>query len=181
MANAWAQLGDIRFPADPTVSALESKYEEVFAQQEVIDGKPRLQATGSALDTHTLTIDLDIGYGTGSPRAQRDALLAAQRARTPLPFVLGTGIVIGTFVITKIGVSTHRTTAAGELLSAQLTVELLEWVPNPNVAPSQPKGAAVKGASATPPATVKKKSKSKGNTAAKGVSMGAVTRHGGKG
>jgi len=158
MSPPWAQLGDIRFATDPTVEGLASVYAEQFAQQPVIEGKPRLQATGSELATHTLTLRLSTFYGDRTPRAQIEQLRTAQMARAAMPLVMGTGEVLGRFVITKLSVTEERTSASGELLAASVTVELLEYADDPSAAPAATgRGPAVRTNTAAP-ATRRKRS-----------------------
>lgn len=137
-----ALLGDIVFEALPVVGN-EASYGVEFAEQAVIQGKPRLQRMGEKLDELRLRMAFHWMYSNPETELERlRRALSAQQARS---LVYGNGSYKGMFVLTGIEVTTRLTDEVGTLLSLECAVSLREFVgdaktslPAPAVQPAVP-------------------------------------------
>lgn len=121
----YAQLGDIVFEGLYGFDALTRRREMRYARHELVDGKPRLQRTGAALDTLSVGIRLNSQFM--NPEANLRRLAEAQRGAEPLTLVLGNGAVAGDFVIESIDEVTEKTDAEGNIVAARVELALLEY------------------------------------------------------
>ncbi len=121
----WAVLGDIEFELRNQPSRQDDRATAEYAQHALIQGKPRLEWVGDGLDE--LTLELTLHALLGDPEAQIRRLKTAMRAHEPLPYVLGSGDYRGVYLITEVGTTTRRTDAQGRLISATVSVSLLEY------------------------------------------------------
>lgn len=120
----YAQLGNIRFEGLKGFSTFEKTYGVNYAQHERIQGKPRLQAVGSALDTISFSMFLHKEFT--NPEEDIEALKIAMNNNEILPLVLGNGRVVGNFVIPNLTETQSFTDSLGNIIEATLQVELLE-------------------------------------------------------
>jgi len=120
----YAQLGNIRFEGLKGFSSLEESFGVNYVEHERINGKPRLQAVGSVLDK--ITFDMFLHADFTNPEADIEAIRLNMDNREVLPLVLGNGKVVGNFVIPSFTKSTQFTDPNGNIISATLSVELLE-------------------------------------------------------
>jgi len=121
----WAVLGDIEFELRNQPSRQDDRATADYAQHALIQGKPRLEWVGDGLDE--LTLELTLHALLADPEAQIRRLKAALRAHAPLPYVLGSGDYRGVYLLTEVGTTTRRTDAQGRLISATISVSLLEY------------------------------------------------------
>ena len=121
----WAVLGDIEFELRNQPSRQDDRITADYAQHALIQGKPRSEWVGDGLDE--LTLELTLHALLGDPEAQIRRLKTAMRAHEPLPYVLGSGDYRGVYLITEVGTTTRRTDAQGRLISATVSVSLLEY------------------------------------------------------
>ena len=121
----WAVLGDIEFELRNQPSRQDDRITADYAQHALIQGKPRLEWVGDGLDE--LTLELTLHALLSDPEAQIRRLKTAMRAHEPLPYVLGSGDYRGVYLITEVGTTTRRTDAQGRLISATVSVSLLEY------------------------------------------------------
>jgi len=120
----YAQLGNIRFEGLKGFSSLEESFGVNYVEHERINGKPRLQAVGDVLDT--ITFDMFLHADFTDPEADIEAIRLNMVNREVLPLVLGNGKVVGNFVIPSFTKSTQFTDPNGNIISATISVELLE-------------------------------------------------------
>lgn len=120
----YAQLGNIRFEGLKGFSSFEETYGVNYAQHDRIKGKPRLEAVGDVLDTVSFEMYLHSSFT--DPESDIKTLRTSMQNREVLPLVLGTGVVLGNFVIPSLTKTTSFTDASGNLIEATLSVELLE-------------------------------------------------------
>lgn len=120
----YAQLGNIRFEGLKGFSSFEESFGVNYAQHERIKGKPRLEAVGLILDT--ISFDMYLHSQFSDIESDIEEIRTAMLARQVLPLILGTGKIIGTFVIPSFTKSTSFADKSGNLIEATLSVELLE-------------------------------------------------------
>ncbi|MCV0073239.1 phage tail protein [Pseudomonas aeruginosa] len=121
----WAVLGEIEFELRNQPSRQDDRITADYAQHALIQGKPRSEWVGDGLDE--LTLELTLHALLGDPEAQIRRFKKALRAHEPLPYVLGSGDYRGVYLLTEVGTTTRRTDAQGRLISATLSVSLLEY------------------------------------------------------
>ncbi|RRW38523.1 phage tail protein [Ectopseudomonas oleovorans] len=121
----WAVLGDIEFELRNQPSRQDDRITADYAQHALIQGKPRSEWVGDGLDE--LTLELTLHALLGDPEAQIRRLKTALRAHEPLPYVLGSGDYRGVYLLTEVGTTTRRTDAQGRLISATVSVSLMEY------------------------------------------------------
>lgn len=121
----YAQLGTIRFEGLKGFTSLEETYGVSYAQHERINGKPRIQATGDALDTISFEMYLHADFT--EPESDISAIETAMRGREVQRLILGNGRIVGNFVITNFTKSTLFTDNEGNIIEATLSVDLLEF------------------------------------------------------
>lgn len=121
----WAVLGDIEFELRNQPSRQDDRVTADYAQHALIQGKPRTEWVGDGLDE--ITLELTLHAFLVDPEAQIRRLKTALRAHEPLPYVLGSGDYRGVYLLTEVGTTTRRTDAQGRLISATVTVSLLEY------------------------------------------------------
>lgn len=121
----WAVLGDIEFELRNQPSRQDERITADYAQHALIQGKPRSEWVGDGLDE--LTLELTLHALLVDPEAQIRRLKTAVRAHEPLPYVLGSGDYRGVYLLAEVGTATRRTDAQGRLISATVSVSLLEY------------------------------------------------------
>jgi len=120
----YAQLGNIRFEGLKGFSNFSHERGVNYAQHELINGKPRLQAVGENLDLISFGMYLHSEFT--NPEADIETLRLAMQNREILPLILGNGRVLGFFVIPSFSQDNSFTDPNGNLIEVTLSVELLE-------------------------------------------------------
>tara|TARA_R110000782_G_scaffold123923_3_gene215425 strand:- start:1089 stop:1946 length:858 start_codon:yes stop_codon:yes gene_type:complete len=120
----YAQLGNIRFEGLKGFSSFSHERGVNYAQHELINGKPRLQAVGDNLDTISFSMYLHSEFT--DPESDIEVLRTAMQEREVLPLILGNGRVLGFFVIPSFSQSNSFTDPVGNLIETTLNIELLE-------------------------------------------------------
>ena len=120
----YAQLGNIRFENSRGFTSLEESFAVNYAQHDRIKGKPRLERVGDALDT--ISFEMYLHSQFTDPEADIDALRTSMQTGEILTLILGTGKVVGNFVIPSFSKSTEFTDPTGNLIAVSLSVELME-------------------------------------------------------
>lgn len=134
----YAQLGNIVFEGLKGLTAFKSKYAQTLAQHALIDGKPKLQKTGDALDE--LSIDMTFHRRFCNPETEIAALKAAVTAGSILPLINGMGELLGNFAVASMEVDTKHSGPTGLIVMASVTATLIEAAEN------DPLGAALSAA-----------------------------------
>jgi len=122
----FLKFGSLTLAARDGVNGFEESSGYHFAEQAITTGKPILQGMGETLAEVTLnimlrkTLEHDISGIIGN-------LQAIRSAGNPKRLVLASGVYQGDFVITSLSTSIVATTATGEILSADLTINLKEY------------------------------------------------------
>ncbi|TCJ95964.1 phage protein U [Volucribacter psittacicida] len=124
----YCLLGNIAFePIDLT--EFSETHGANFAEHQVLEGKPRLQAMGEQLIE--LSFALRLHYKIGGVESRYQALLKAQSQQQALALIWGRGKYKGNFVITSITSTTLYTDARGNALCRELKIQLKEFVGDP--------------------------------------------------
>lgn len=131
----YAKLGDIEFDNLLGFEALSDKRATTYAQQPVIQGKPRLDRTGEELVQFQMTFELHVAFC--NPEDEYAKLNDARVAGTVLPFVYGNGFIEGDFVITSIERTFNKTDKIGNLEWITINVTLLEFISGQSAATQQ--------------------------------------------
>lgn len=123
----FIQLGDKIFEGLYSPTAWSSSGNDaLYVEHALINGKPRLQLTGEALEQVTLTLRLRAEFC--NPTAELQLLEEWQSAGTILPLLLGNGEYVGDYVITSLPRTHLDFLPDGTLLDCDLSVSLLEYV-----------------------------------------------------
>lgn len=120
----YAQLGNIRFEGLKGFSNFSHERSVNYAQHELINGKPRLQAVGDNLDSISFGMYLHSEFT--NPELDIETLRLSMQNREVLPLILGNGRVLGFFVIPNFSQVNSFTDPNGNLIEVTLSVELLE-------------------------------------------------------
>lgn len=120
----YAQLGNIRFEGLKGFSSLEETYGVNYAQHERIKSKPRLERVGDVLDTISFEMFLHAQFT--DPETDIFTLREAMQSGEILTLILGNGKIVGDFVIPNFTKTTEFTDPSGNIISANIAVELLE-------------------------------------------------------
>lgn len=121
----WAVLGDIEFEVKYHPGRQDERSAADYAQHALIQGKPRLEWVGDSLDE--LTLELTLHSMLVDPELQIRRLKEAKSAHEPLPYVLGSGDYRGIYLLTEVSVTTRKTDPQGRLVSATVSLNLLEY------------------------------------------------------
>ncbi len=122
----YAQLGNIKFQGLIGWDSFSRRTEAIYADHELIEGKPRSQKLGNALDA--IRFDIQLHHSFSNVPQDIEALRNACINGDVLPLISGNGTFYGTFVIRTIDEIHQQTFADGTLLLANLSVELKEYV-----------------------------------------------------
>lgn len=120
----YAQLGDIIFEGLKGITAWRAKSAQVLAQHAVIDGKPRLQKTGDALDE--LTLDMTFHRVFCVPETELAKIKQHIADGSVLPLLTGLGELVGNFTIAGMDTAINHTGPTGLIVSSSVSLNLLE-------------------------------------------------------
>jgi phage protein U len=120
----FAQLGDVQFEV-LYFMGFEGTRQATFAEHARVNGKPRLQKTGLGLEQRSVRLVFD-QWMTSAPDQQVEALDAMRIKQDPVVFVLGTGRVLGEYVVTELAENVTDTSPEGKTLRVEVTLTLRE-------------------------------------------------------
>jgi len=162
----FAVLGEIVFQlvSSPTSAAFVSRWN--YAEQPVIEDRPRLQWTGDGLQT--ISLELQFHRSFTNPALQLAALTAAASDHQARALILGNGDHRGYFVIVSLETTAKQMSGSGDMIAATARAQLKEWAlgieldpnapPSPTFAPiglvAAPAGAATGFVTYSPPGGV---------------------------
>lgn len=148
----YAQLGDIVFEGPMGFQSISRSRAGTNSEVSMIDGKPRLQRNGTSLESVQIEMRLHVGFGAGNPIDIIEKMRTWQDEGQVLPLIDGQGEVLGNYVLQKVGDSTEISRIDGKMISANVSIDLLEFYdPNPDVTA---KRAAIQKGFATNPLKV---------------------------
>jgi phage protein U len=125
----FAVLGDIQFEVVGSPEAYESAGTYDFAEQKVIESKPRLQWVGDNLER--LKFELTWHASFTNPALQLARLRATAAEHLALPLVFGDGGFRGFFIIESINVKSQQLSAGGAPIAIRVALALKEWSADP--------------------------------------------------
>lgn len=121
----YSQLGDIQFEKLFGPSTELRSFGKKFAIHPKINGRDRLQSTGIELEDIELTIKLHVQFC--NPQEVIDKIKNYTQDGKVLKYILGTGDVIGNYVIVSGKTNLKKQFKDGTLLSAELDLSLKEY------------------------------------------------------
>lgn len=127
--SPYMLLGDVSFAVLAYVDGNERRMSADFVEHKLIEGKPRLQWVGDALDELTWRLMLHVAYCDPEAELQKLQQLLASHAAAPL--LKANGDYQGTFVVTSCTLTTRWTFDDGTLICLEATVDLKEYVVPP--------------------------------------------------
>ncbi|HEY9159373.1 phage tail protein [Candidatus Binatus sp.] len=128
----FAALGDIQFEVVGSPEGYESAGAYDFAEQRVIESKPRLQWVGD--DLERLKFELMWHSSFTNPAVQLALLRATAAQHLALPLVFGNGGFRGFFVIESIKMKSQQLSAGGAPIAIRVALALKEWIADPQLA-----------------------------------------------
>ncbi len=125
-------LGDIGFGLLTSPSGFDSRLGASYAELPVIEGKPLLQYTGDELDGHKLSFVFRADFC--NPQEVWASLVERLHSHSPLSLLMGSGQVLGNYVIASLERSILQAADDGTLIAFEANLELKEYVdPQPLV------------------------------------------------
>ncbi len=122
----YAQLGDIKFELITYFGGLNSSEKIEYAEHATIEGKPKLQYVGEALET--IFIKLSFHTDFCNPQEELKKLREAASRYEPLSFVFGNGLYKGKYVIEEISKEVVQTFKDATYMTIDAEIKLKEWV-----------------------------------------------------
>ena len=122
----FATFGNIQFALLTAPTSFTLKKETEFAEHARVNNKPRLQRTGEKLDE--LSIQLQFHKAFCVPETEVTKFESLRKSAQVNSFVLGSGELVGTFVIASITKTVNDTFDDGTLLCVTLDVLFKESV-----------------------------------------------------
>lgn len=129
----YAQLGDIKFSGQLGPRSETSSVEASLAEHALIDGKPRLQRTGTNLELIELSINFHASFC--NPDAEYLRLRDYLDTGKVLPYIGGDGTVYGDFVIKSLNKSIQQKFLDGTTWQMSVDAELIEFVSSSTAEP----------------------------------------------
>lgn len=120
----YGQLGDIVFKALYGFDSFNVKGEQVISEHARIEGKPRLQNSGSKADELSLSIRLHANFT--DPEKQLAILKEYKEKGEVLTFLNGKGVVYGDFILKSYDYTPEVITPEGEMVSVYVNLSLIE-------------------------------------------------------
>lgn len=122
----YAQLGDIKFELITYFDMLSSSYKIDYAEHATIEGKPKLQYIGEALET--ISIKLSFHTDFCNPQEEIKKLKESASRYEPLPFIFANGLYKGKYVIEEISKEVVQTFNDATYMNIEAEIKLKEWV-----------------------------------------------------
>ncbi|HUN58016.1 MAG TPA: phage tail protein [Candidatus Binataceae bacterium] len=132
----FGTLGEIAFEVLTSPVAFEASFRWTYAEQDVVEARPRLQWLSEGL--RTISFDLRFHASFTNPEAQLENLLTMARGHGAQALVLGNGEHLGYFVIVALRVASTQMTAVGDVIAMTIHLELKEWSLSSELDPTIP-------------------------------------------
>lgn len=123
----FALFGEISFAVVGSPEVFGSSRRFRYAEQEVVEERPRLQWVGDGLETITLAMLFHVSFT--DPATQYGALLAAGQDHQARALVLGDGTFRGFFVVEAVAAKNIQLASDAHPLAIRVQVRLRQWVP----------------------------------------------------
>lgn len=121
------RLGDVVFTMSDLITGFDETSGYDYAQHDLATGKPTLQAVGEKLSEVTIAISLRNFINQDVP-ATIETLDNMKRSGRSAKLVFASGIYTGEYVIKQIATKVNRVDRSGSVASADLVLNLLEYV-----------------------------------------------------
>jgi hypothetical protein len=121
------RLGDVVFTMSDLITAFDEESGYDYVVHDLATGKPTLQPMGETLSQVNLAISLRSFIGQDVP-GMIDTLYSLMRAGKSAKLVFASGIYQGEYVVKQIASKILRVDRSGSVASADLTLNLLEYV-----------------------------------------------------
>lgn len=122
----FVMLGSIGYARLTSPTAMDLTKGWVYAEHQVVEGKPLLQFMGANLDGFSLTFLFHASFCI--PQKSWDALVTLAATHTAFPLTQGNGRYLGRFVITELARTAQMAADDGTLLSIEAKATLKEYV-----------------------------------------------------
>lgn len=120
----FAQLGNIKFEGVKGLDSMSRRRDSILAEHAVILGKPRLQKIGNGLDRYSIVAHFHTAFCV--PEDELSALNNYRLSGEILPFILGTGEILGSFVIASLQDDPVAFDGLGGVVDLYVAIELTE-------------------------------------------------------
>ncbi|MCD8173806.1 MAG: phage tail protein [Alistipes sp.] len=137
----FAQLGEHIFEGGKAPSAIHQTYAVKYGRISLVNRKDASQFNGEELDEIQLTVNYHHQFC--NPSEEIRALRESMSSGEILPFLWGDGTVVGNYTITSVEVTGKQYTDIGQLLAAEVSIDLLEYADGEE---PEPRGLAVRPA-----------------------------------
>jgi phage protein U len=140
----FLQIGRLQVEGLNAPSSWSEAHEAKYGEIPHIGRKPSVQFVGEELVNLSLLIRLSQYFG--NPDVAISYLKEAKSTGEILPLITGAGVLIGRFVLKSIDINIRKANEKGELISADLTLDLGEYVAPPGIETRNPnEGTALSG------------------------------------
>lgn len=123
----YFQLDDIRFEGRYGISALAYREETRLPATPLINGKAALMRVGEELEQYNMAIRLHYSFINVPDAVER--LRNLRRTAKVCTFVDGMGEILGDFIVKAVETTEMLRSHRGELLAAEMQLELIEYAP----------------------------------------------------
>ena len=148
------RFGDVVFTMSDLLTGFDEQSGYDYVQHDLATGKPTLQPMGEQLSQVNLAISLRSFIGNDVP-GMIDTLYTLMRSGKSAKLVFASGIYQGEYVVKQIASKILRVDRSGSVASADLTLNLLEYVDRQVVSykktEKKPAGSGVKRSVKTEP------------------------------
>lgn len=131
----YSQLGNIQFQAMLGPGSLSTSVESELPEIQLINGKPRLQRTGTNLETVDISIRFHVGFC--NPSEKYAELRKFLDTGEILPYIGGNGEIYGDFVIKSLNRNITRKFPDGTPMEIMVDLTMVEWAGEPTEKPTQ--------------------------------------------
>lgn len=121
----FAQLGNIKFNLITYFNGLEIGNKYDYAEHQVIEGKPKLQFTGEALESDSIRLHFHSSFC--DPKEELKKLKELAKKHQAVPFMFGNGEQKGKFVVEEINSIINQTDKLGNIISIDVFIRLKEY------------------------------------------------------
>lgn len=120
----FSSIGDIVFQGLYSPTGLSTGRKASYAEHARVGRTPRLQWTGQELQVIDLTLLLDVSFC--NPAREIDRFEAYRNNQEIVPYVSGTGRLVGEYVVTDVQITAKHAFADGTLQQVDMRVQLKE-------------------------------------------------------
>jgi hypothetical protein len=121
----YAQIGDIVLSNQYGFSGFSDEYGVAIVEQPLIDNKPRLQRTGTNLIKLNFSIVLHKTFVNIEDEVNKFQSLVVNT--TPVEITLGTGVLLGNFILTNLKRTIDKTLSDGTVFECTIEIQATEY------------------------------------------------------